>query len=74
MPLYPEEVLAAKDRLVWPSPWVTSFFHPHDRLGVGERGFSQVVTLPHQLTGPITPAYDRYIQYLFVGANPPILN
>jgi hypothetical protein len=74
MPLHPEEVLAIKDRLVWPSPWVTSFFHPHNRLGVGERGFSQGVTLPHQLTGTITPAYDRYIQYLFVGANPPILN
>jgi hypothetical protein len=27
---------------------------PHDILGVGERGFSQVVTQLHQLTGPIS--------------------
>jgi hypothetical protein len=41
---------------------------PHDSLGVGERGFHQVVTQLHQLTGPITPACDRYIQYLLAGA------
>jgi hypothetical protein len=28
----------------------------------------------HQFTGPITPACDRYVQYLLVGANPSILN
>jgi hypothetical protein len=40
---------------------------PHDILGVGDRGFSQVVKQLHQLTGPITPACDRYVQYLLVG-------
>jgi hypothetical protein len=44
MPLHPEEVLAIKDRLAWPSPWITSFFLPPDSLEVGERGFEQVVT------------------------------
>jgi hypothetical protein len=29
--------------------------------GVGERGFDQVVTKLHQLTGPITSACDRYM-------------
>jgi hypothetical protein len=28
-----------KDRHARPSPWVTSFFLPHDSLEVGERGF-----------------------------------
>jgi hypothetical protein len=74
MTLHPEEVLSTEDRLVWPSPWVTSFFLPHDSLGVGVRGFGQVVTQLHQLTGPITPVYDRYVQYLLAGANPSILN
>jgi hypothetical protein len=27
-----------------------------------------------RLTGPISPACDRYIQYLLVGANPSVLN
>jgi hypothetical protein len=56
-----------KDRLARPSTWVTSFLLPHDSLGVGERGFGQVVTQLHQLTRPITPAYDRYVQYLLTG-------
>jgi hypothetical protein len=47
MPLHPEEVLATEDRLTQPSSWVTSFPLPHDSLGVGERGFSQVVTQLH---------------------------
>jgi hypothetical protein len=54
--------------------WVTSFPVPHNSLGVGERGFSQVVTQLHQLTGPITPACDQYVQYLLTGANPSVLN
>jgi hypothetical protein len=44
MPLHLEEVLATKDRLARPSPWVTSFLLPCSSLGVGERGFGQVVT------------------------------
>jgi hypothetical protein len=67
MPLHPGEVLVIEDRLARPSSWVTSFPLPHDNLGVGERGFSQVVTQLYQLTGHITPACDRYIQYLLVG-------
>jgi hypothetical protein len=51
--LHPGEVLAAKDRLARPSSWVTSLSLPHNSLGVGERGFGQVVTQLHQLTGPI---------------------
>jgi hypothetical protein len=53
MPLHLKEVLATKDRLTWSSHWVTSLFLPHDILGVGKRGFSQVVTQLHRLTGPI---------------------
>jgi hypothetical protein len=45
--------LVTKDRMARPSPWVTSFFLPDNSLGVGERGFGQVVTQLHQLTGPI---------------------
>jgi hypothetical protein len=47
---------------------------PHDSHGVRERGFGQVVTELHQLTGPITPACDRYVQYLLVGTNPSDIN
>jgi hypothetical protein len=68
------EVLTTEDRLALPSSWVTSFPLPHDSLGVGDRGFSQVVTQLHQLTGPITPACDRYVQYLLTGTNPSVLN
>jgi hypothetical protein len=70
MPLHPREVLAIKDRLAWPSSWVISFPLPHDNLGVGERGFGQVMIQLHQLTGPITPACDRYVQYLLAGGQP----
>jgi hypothetical protein len=52
-PLHPGEILAIKDRLARPSSWVTSFPLPHDSLGVGERGFDQVVTQLHQLIGLI---------------------
>jgi hypothetical protein len=74
MSLHLEEVLATKDRLARPLSQVTSFFLPHDNLGVGERGFGQVVTQLHQFTGLITPACDRYIQYLHTGANTSVLN
>jgi hypothetical protein len=50
------------------------FFLPHNSLRVGERGFNQVVTQLHQLTGPITPVCARYVQYLLAGANPLVLN
>jgi hypothetical protein len=53
MPLHPGEILATKDRLAQPSSWITSFPLPYDSLGVGERGFSQVVTQLHHLTEPI---------------------
>jgi hypothetical protein len=73
-PLHPEEILAPKDRLVRPSSWVASFLLPCDSPGVGERGFSPMATQLHQLTGPITPACDRYVQYLFTGVNRTVLN
>jgi hypothetical protein len=47
-----------KNRPVWSSSWVTSFFLSHDSLGVGERDFSQVVT---QLHWPIGPIYQHAI-------------
>jgi hypothetical protein len=47
MPLHLEEVLTNEDRLARLSPWVTSVFVPHDSLGVGERGFGQVVRQLH---------------------------
>jgi hypothetical protein len=67
MPLHPEEVLATKDKLARPSSWVASFLLPCDSSGVGERGFGTMVTQLHQLTGPISPARDRYVQYLLTG-------
>jgi hypothetical protein len=72
--LHPEEVLATKDRLTQPSSWVASFLLPCDSPGVGERGFSPMVTQLLQLTGPISPVCDRYVQYLLAGANPSVLN
>jgi hypothetical protein len=72
--LHPEEVLTTKDRLVQPSSWVTSFPLPCDSPGVRERGFDPMVTQLHQLTGPISPACDRYVQYLLVGAHRTVLN
>jgi hypothetical protein len=73
-PLHPEEVLETKDRLARPLSWVTSFLLPCDSPGVGERGFSSMVTQLHQLTGPISPACDRCVQYLLTGANWMVLN
>jgi hypothetical protein len=73
-PLHPKEVLATKDRLAQLSSWVTSFLLPCDSPGVGERGFGPMVTQLHQLTGPISLACDRYVQYLLAGANRTILN
>jgi hypothetical protein len=73
-PLHPEEVLATKDRLTQPSSWVASFLLPCDNPRVGERSFGPIVTQLPQLTGPISPACDRYVQYLLVGANPSVHN
>jgi hypothetical protein len=70
MSLHPEEVLAIKDGLARPSSRATSFFLPCDSPGVGERGFSQVVTQLHQLTGPISLTCDRYVQILASGGQP----
>jgi hypothetical protein len=72
--LHSEEVLATKDRLAQPSSWVTSFLLPCDIPGVGERGFSLMVTQLHQLTGHISSACNRYVQYLLTGANSSVLN
>jgi hypothetical protein len=72
--LHLEEVLATKDRLVRSSSWVTSFLLPCDSPRVGERGSDPMVTQLHQLTGPISPACDRYVQYLLAGANRTVLN
>jgi hypothetical protein len=73
-PLHPEEVLATKDRLAQPSSWVASFLLPCDSPGVRERGFVPMVTQLHQLTGPISPACNRYVQYLLTGDNRTVLN
>jgi hypothetical protein len=73
-PLHSEEVLAIKDRLTQPSSWVASFLLTCDSPGVEERSFSLMVTQLPQLTGPISPACDRYVQYLLTGANPSVLN
>jgi hypothetical protein len=73
-PLHPEEVLTTEDKLAQPSSWVVSFFLPCDSPGVGERGFSPMVTQLLQLIGPISPACDRYVQNLLPGANPSVLN
>jgi hypothetical protein len=73
-PLHPEEVLTTKGKLTQPSSWVASFFLRCDSPGVGERGFGSMVTQLLQFIGPISPACDWYIQYLFTGANPSVLN
>jgi hypothetical protein len=73
-PLHPKEVLATKDRLAQPSSCVTSFLLSCDSPGVGERDFGPMVRQLHQLTGPKSPACDRYIQYLFTGANRMVFN
>jgi hypothetical protein len=66
--------LATEDKLARPSSWVTLFPLPHDSLRVGERGFGQVVTQLHLFIGPISPACDRYVQYLLTGTNPSVYN
>jgi hypothetical protein len=72
--LHPEEVLTTEDRLAQSLSWVASFFLPYDNAGVGERGFGSMVTQLHQLTGPISPACNQYVQYLLAGANPSVSN
>jgi hypothetical protein len=69
-PLHPEEVLTTEDRLAQSLSWVASFLLD----GVEERGFGSMVTQLHQLTGPISPAYNQYVQYLLAGANPSVSN
>jgi hypothetical protein len=49
----PKRSLDNQRQTVPPSSWVTSSPPPHDSIGVGERGFIQVVTQLHQFTGPI---------------------
>jgi hypothetical protein len=73
-PLHPKEVLATKDKLAQPSSSVASFLLPCDSPGVGKRSFGPMVTLLHQFTGSISPACDRYVQYLLAGANSSVLN
>jgi hypothetical protein len=73
-PLHPKEVLTTKDRLAQPSSLVASFILPCKSPRVGESGFDPMVTQLLQLTGPISPACDRYVQYLLVEANPSVLN
>jgi hypothetical protein len=73
-PLHPEEVLATKDRLTQPSSWVASLLFPCGSPGVGERSFGLMVTQLPQLTRLISPACDRYVQYLVTGANPSVHN
>jgi hypothetical protein len=53
---------------------VASFLLPCDNPRVGERGFGPMVTQLHQLTGLISAACDRYVQYLLAGANQTVLN
>jgi hypothetical protein len=73
-PLHLKEVLATQDRLVQSSSWVTSFLLPCGSPRVGERGFDPLVTQLYQLTGLISLACDRYVQYLLAGANSSVLN
>jgi hypothetical protein len=73
-PLHPEEVLATKDRLAQLSSWVASLLRPCVSPGVGERGFDPIVTQLYQLTSLISPACDRYVQYLLAGGNRTVLN
>jgi hypothetical protein len=47
---------------------------PMQSPGVGERDFNPMVTQLHQLTGPISPTCDRYVQYLFTEANQIVLD
>jgi hypothetical protein len=47
---------------------------PCDSPGVGERGFGLMVTQLHQLTEHISPACNRYVQYLLAGINRTVLN
>jgi hypothetical protein len=52
---------------------VTQFLSHDNHWGSNESQTS-IDNRLHRFTGPITPAYDRYVQYLLVGANPSVLN
>jgi hypothetical protein len=73
-PLHLKKVLTTKDRLVQPLSWVASFILSCNNPGVGKRSFGPMVTQLLQLTGPISPVCDWYVQYLLTGANPSALN
>jgi hypothetical protein len=55
-------------------PWVrTQFLSRANQWNRGRKPSS--CRWPHtKLTGPISPACDRYVQYLLMGANPSVLN
>jgi hypothetical protein len=73
-PLHLKEDLTTKDRLIQLSYWAVSFFLSCDNPRVGERSFYPMVTQLLQLTGPISPACDQYVQYLLAGVNPSVFN
>jgi hypothetical protein len=60
-----------------PTEWPTGpspSFSPSTAIEAVMKAKHLLTNRLHRFTGPISPARDRYIQYLHVGANPSVLN
>jgi hypothetical protein len=55
-------------------PWVRTQHLSHNSQWSSGKKSSFCWQLTARLTGPISLAYDRYVQYLFTRANPSVLN
>jgi hypothetical protein len=67
----------APDTTPNPAEWSTGpppSFSPNIAIETLMKAKHLLMNKLHQFTGPITPAYDRYVQYLLVGANPLVFN
>jgi hypothetical protein len=56
------------------SAGLPSSFPPNTAIEAIMKAKCLLMNTLHQFTGPITPACDRYVQYLLAGANPSVLN
>jgi hypothetical protein len=55
-------------------PWVRTQLLSHNSQWSSGKKSSFCWRMTTSLTGPISPACDRYVQYLLAGANPSVLN
>jgi hypothetical protein len=70
-----EKGLPTRSPARWPTdPWVHTQFLSQANQWSSKLKLSVCLWRATRLVGPMSPACDRYIQYLLAGANPSVLN